>query len=288
LSIKCGHFRIVESCESCQKVQTQWYEKIKKRGFQDLESNGYIKGTFNTFNILQESGSLQSAWPETNFKKEEELLNHPDFIVICKSVFKHGNNRVNPKLMLNIWESHCEGLSTREIGLKFDLFHVTIFRAIRRLKELIKIMDLDQTKETVVIRLFDSVNDSPFLFATWRKSLWFMDHTEKDPIDPAFFKQKTNHIKNILAFSKVNIACLKSDPDHIVGFSVFCYKKIEFVYVKIKYRKQGVATLLTKGFVTIAKPFTKIAEAIAKEHNLIVEENREDGTNKRDEVSKEA
>jgi hypothetical protein len=52
---------------------------------------------------------------------------------------------------------------------------------------------------------------------------------------------------------------------------------IEFVYVKIDYRKQGIAKLLTRGFIFVAKPTTKIGASIVKKNNLRIQ-GEEDGT----------
>lgn len=298
---KCQHFQINENCESCQKIKAQWYKKLK--GFEDIESsNGNYLNKYagtaqlheNAFIQLPEE-EMQSIWPEAKFKKEEEFLNHPDFGAICESIFKHKNNAISAKLMVNIWTSHCEGLSNREIGTQYNIFYVTIFRAIRRIEELMKIMDIEQPNEKhVIIRNYKEDSDAPFLFATWRKSIWFENKNNTDSIDPIFFRLKTKQIKLILEnpHCNVKIACLNDDHDQIVGYSVMIGSEIKFVYVKIEYRKQGIAKLLTRGFIFVSKPETKIGASIVRNHKLRIQgeedESRRTISEHRDRSKKEA
>ncbi len=86
---------------------------------------------------------MKSSWPETIFSKEEEFLNHPDFYKICENIFKHRNNRISPMIMITIWRYHCDGYSLREIGEIVHIHYVTISRTINKLKEFIKIIDLN-------------------------------------------------------------------------------------------------------------------------------------------------
>lgn len=282
---KCQHFLINENCQVCQEIQNQWYKKLK--GFEDIEDKrtGLLKkwtglSIPGNMVLMQEClGEIQTSWPETNFKKEEEFLNHPDFLVICKSIFKHKNNRVNYETIIHIWTDHCEGLSSREIGRKHKIFYVTIHRAIRRIEELIKIMDLTDSNKTVVLRDYESFTDDPFIFSTWRKAVWFDKQKPTDSLDPIFFRQKTKQIRNILASPNIliRLACLKDDPDQIIGYSILDNMVIEFVYVKVDYRKQGIASLLTKGFKSCAQPTTKIGASIIKRHDLSIQGEKEDG-----------
>jgi hypothetical protein len=276
LANKCSHFNITESCEYCHKSQIKWYQKIKKKGFEDIEDNnlGYLKKWTGISSIID--NQVQESWPEPNFSREEELLNHSDFKVICENLFKHQNNVITSKVMINIWGSHCKGLSLRQLENKYKIPNPTIFRAIRKLKGFMKIMDLNQNV-VVVIRSFDPEEDSKLIFSSWRKSVWFDTH-ENNQIDFAFFRKKTKEIKNILNDSNtiVKIACDKNKPDQIVGYSVMTNNSIEFVYIKFDYRKEGIATLLTKGFKTIAKPSTKIGASIAKNHGLKERDEKEE------------
>lgn len=272
MSTKCRHFNIVESCEDCLNIQKQWYKKLK--GFEDIEDSKFrlLKKWTGVSDLIdhqiqEEESTLKTNWPAPNFTKEEELLNYPDLEIICERLFKHKNNVIKSETMVKIWRVHCEGLSLRDIGISFNLHNVTVFRAIRKLKELMKIMDLNTL--VVVIRQFKPEEDSKLIYSTWRNSVWFDSHTDNE-LDPAFYRWKTKEIKKILSLPgiEIKIACSKDNPDHIIGYAILNINTIEFVYIKLDYRKEGIAKLLTKDFVDIAKPTTKIGVAIARSHGL--------------------
>lgn len=283
MSTNCGHFRLIETCAQCLAIQKKWYRNIKKKGFEDIEDQrlGVIKRWTGISFIEQHSQApympIQSTWPKPNFEREEELLNHPDFKIICKGILKHKNNTITVQTMVKIWESHCQGKSTRQIELEHNINDVTVFRAIRKLKGLINIMDLDQS--VVVIRKYNPDEDNKLIFSTWRNAVWYDTHT-LDEMDQAFYRWKTKEIKTILNLPdiEVRVACSQNNKDHIIGYSVMNKNKIEFVYIKVDYRKEGIATLLTKDFSRVAKPTTKIGMAIIKNHDLRIEGDKEDGS----------
>lgn len=290
MSIDCGHFQIVDSCEHCQKIQRQWYAKLKKKGFQDAEDSVLrllkrwtgISDTIEDennekpLNIIDmvssqdPNESIKSNWPEISFAKEDEILNSPKLQSICETLFKHGNNAVSPKQMILIWELHCEGLSIREIGKHVNIYFVSVFRAIKKLKEMADLMDLTEDPKKIILRNYDEETDAPLIFASWRNALWFDLHPNEEKPNPVFYRMMTKKINMMLRNpnTKVKIACLADDHNEIKGYSVLCGTTLEMIYVKLDYRNQGVATLLCRGFKTIAKPLTKIARAIADKKNL--------------------
>lgn len=283
MKIKCDIF---DGCKECLDLQTRWYSKLKKKGFEDIEDEDLILLKKWTGIQLDENkvshdkliDVLGSNWPEQNFKKESELLNHQDFEAICKNLLKHGNNAINPKVMIKVWASHCEGLTLREIGKQQHIHYVTVFRAVKKLGELTKIMGLD-SNETVIIRQFDKETDTPLIYASWRNATWFDSHTD-DEIDPKFFRLKTKEIKTALSdlTAIVRIACLQNNHDQIIGYAVLNGSTIQFVYVKLDYRKQGIAKMLTKGFTEVSRPSTKIGASITENHSLKVQGEKEDGS----------
>lgn len=275
-------------------MQSRWYSKLKKKGFEDIEDQGLrlLKKWTGVSNVLMDQiftqepeMPLQSNWPDTKFSKEEEFSNHEDFEKICENLFKHKNNVISGKGIVFIWRSHCEGLSLRQIEALYNIPNATIFRAIRKIKEFIKIMDLDQ-KKVVITRNYDPQVDNPFIFSTWRNAIWFDTHKE-DEVDHVYFRVMTKEIRRILERqnTEVKVACLKEDPDHIIGYGVVDNGTIEFVYIKIDYRNQGIAILLTKGFVDIAKPKTRLGVIIAKKKDLIIKENQVGREEKESETS---
>lgn len=279
---KCGHSLINENCKNCQEIQDQWYEKLKNKGFEDIEERKFnllkrytgVCESFDLGSTQEPNKEIQSSWPETNFKKEEEFLNHPEFDKIIESVFKHKNNALSAKELVKAWQSHCDGASSREIAKEYKISAFCGWYVINKIKELMKIMDLneikEEPKESVILRSYNPEIDTPFLFSTWRNAIWFDTHTNNE-INPIWFRLKTKQIKLILEKPdiKIKIACLRGNIDQIIGYSVIDDLTIEFVYVKINYRNQGVATLLTKGFKDIVKPETKIGHGILKKKKLV-------------------
>lgn len=119
--------------------------------------------------------------------------------------------------------------------------------------------------EIVIIRPYQE-SDKPLIFSSWRNAIWYETHTGTDPrndIDPKWFKEKTEEIKKCLESATVNMASLKSDPNFLVGYAVIKDKTVEFVYVKLDYRKQGIASILCKG-LKLGQPVTKVGSAIVR------------------------
>jgi hypothetical protein len=133
---------------------------------------------------------------------------------------------------------------------------------------------------TVVIRSFNPEIDSGLIYSTWRRNLWFEEPREESEAHK-FFSTATKAIRKILSHPKIkiNIACFSDDPDIIVGYSVFTDDNLEWCYVKIDSRHNGIARLLTKGLKTISSPPTKIGKSIASSHDLTIKENENGSRN---------
>ncbi len=142
----------------------------------------------------------------------------------------------------------------------------------------------------VTLRPYNEESDLPFVYAAWKNAIWYDKNPNKDlKPDPGFLRIMSKKIKEILNHFPitVRIACLRFNPDQIIGYSVMEDKTIQFVYVKLDYRKQGIAKLLTKNFRDIIEPCTKIGMSIAKNHDLKIKENKEDESIKRSEGKEE-
>lgn len=136
----------------------------------------------------------------------------------------------------------------------------------------------------VIIRKANLDTDAPFIYASWRNSLW---NDERRPPNEGkeFFSKATHAIRDLLNNheTKTTIAVLKDDTDFILGFSVITDRNLDWVYVKKDYRMRGVAKLLCganqqiPAFDTIASPQTKIGKALAKMKNLKIKENKANG-----------
>jgi hypothetical protein len=138
---------------------------------------------------------------------------------------------------------------------------------------------LETSRLEVVIRPMHS-GDHPFIFSTWRNSLYYdLDNQDKTKAK-AWFGRKSKQIKKILNNAQTRIACLKESPDFIVGYSVNSENHLDYVYVRADYREEGIGTLLVpKNVVTFTDETTKIGRAILEKKNKEKHGNSSASTN---------
>lgn len=124
----------------------------------------------------------------------------------------------------------------------------------------------------VIIRPFDPNRDQAFIYSSWRNAAYYGLPKEKRPGDATeFFKRKSISIRDILANAKVRMACLAHDPNTVVGYAVSTGTHLDFVYVKVEYRNQGIAKILVPNIVqTYTNNLTKIGQAIVNKKDLKV------------------
>jgi hypothetical protein len=276
----------LRSDPSFKELQAFWYAKLKEEGFNDAEdfnlTDRPLKKWSGFSSLRLESvktwgDHFFSSFPEGRFRKEEEFTYHPEFNEICGLICKHGRMRFTAEVLKKMWIDHCDGATIRQSEKKYGVSDNRILAALRKIKEWMSLMDLNTPEEpidkaTIVLRDFDPSVDSPIIYATWRNAIWYDSEDRDERLASEFYSKITQEIKTLLKYKdiKVKIACAKDDPDFIAGYSVMRGEHLEFVYVKLNYRKTGIAYLLTRGFKTIAEPKTKIGKAIAYEHELIV------------------
>ncbi len=118
-----------------------------------------------------------------------------------------------------------------------------------------------------ILREAKSGSDHAFLYSTWRNALWYAEKRDQKTADQ-FYKDASEKIATLLKLPgiKIRIACLDDDPDMLLGWAVLRSAHLEFVYVKIDYRRKGIGRLLTKGFKTFSEPQTKIGKSLKEKH----------------------
>ncbi len=292
-----------QNCLHCRALKTHWYSQISDGSYQDIEENdgyrlkkytgttegihareigdnpGSIRGVFiDIFSHQPEGSPIVSSWPEHVFSQEQDFINHPEFKKVCELASNHGNNTLSPRQLEEIWEAYCDGESNRGIAKRFQVHNSAIFRAIKKITGWMHIMD-DQDNEkddtekgsTVIVRAYNPVGgdqtDTAFIFSSWRNGLWYAEKRD-ERIQDKFYAFATRQIRKLISHpaTKIRIACMEENPDNIVGYSVMTGPHVYWVYVKIDYRRTGIAKLLTQGFTSISTPATRVAKAIA--HNL--------------------
>lgn len=89
-------------------------------------------------------------------------------------------------------------------------------------------------KQLISIRDHTS-DDEPFLFATYLKNNWY-DKTNSTTLKKAtWMSLQHKRLEKVLQNQKVKVACLKSDPDVIIGYAFEDAGK-PFVYIKLAWR----------------------------------------------------
>jgi hypothetical protein len=65
----------------------------------------------------------------------------------------------------------------------------------------------------------------------------------------------------------IRVACLESDPDVILGFSVAQNNVLHFVFVKPQWRKIGIAKMLVPEGIDTVSGFTRVGDVIRRKKN---------------------
>jgi hypothetical protein len=118
----------------------------------------------------------------------------------------------------------------------------------------------------VSLRLI-TADDLPFIYATWLKGLRYGNATYKQIDKTVYYTKYQVVIKALLGSSNVIVACLTSDPETIVGYSVSNGDTLHWVYVKESWRQLGVATLVVPNSVHKVSHLTDIgAKAMKKRY----------------------
>ena len=128
-------------------------------------------------------------------------------------------------------------------------------------------------KNLIIFRPFE-LADEAFIFTTWLNGLYFGSDSVKKFYDAIeitkdqFFKKYHKVIEIILDCPSVNInvACLKEDPDVILGYSVtdtiHNEPTLHYVFVKSAWRKMGLAKELIPKDIIRCTHLTKVGRAI--------------------------
>lgn len=109
-----------------------------------------------------------------------------------------------------------------------------------------------------------TAQDTNFIMSTWLKGLrhgndWF----EIIPSD-IYYASYHKVLERILMKSEtiISMACLKEDPDTIIGYSVKEGDTLHFVYVRSRWRGKGIAKSLIPESIKQVTHLTKIGKAL--------------------------
>lgn len=112
-------------------------------------------------------------------------------------------------------------------------------------------------------------NDDAFILSTWLKGILYggLDFYSKIPKD-VFFSNHHRILERLLSLptTTTKIACLKDDPDVILGYTVYRVAGgvtvLDYIFVKKSWRGIGIAKSLAPPNVNAVTNLTKAAEAI--------------------------
>lgn len=133
----------------------------------------------------------------------------------------------------------------------------------------------------VILRRFNPDSDTGLIYDSYPKGVWVK--SVKSIMEPKkewmgkFFEKMQEQLRDC----DVHIACLESDHDQIMGYSIIDGRELQFVYVKEAYRRKRIGSLLTRGKFDTLNPetLTFIGEEIygrTKTSPAEINEQRED------------
>lgn len=88
--------------------------------------------------------------------------------------------------------------------------------------------------------------DENFILATFLRGIYYGDSWFSQIPKQIFMDNYKNVVAALVTKATIKIACLKEDPDVIIGYSILSndFQTIHFVYVKNAWRKQGIGRTL--------------------------------------------
>lgn len=108
---------------------------------------------------------------------------------------------------------------------------------------------------TWIIRL-GRPEDRPLIYATWLRGLYYGNKYYKTIDQSAYFATYPKVLEHLLNNSSVQVACLSSDPDVVLGYVVYKGDTVHWIYVKRAWRGLGIAKSLFPPIVNIVSHLT--------------------------------
>lgn len=125
-------------------------------------------------------------------------------------------------------------------------------------------MSVDK-KDLIMVR--DMVpEDKNFIFSTWLRGLRYGNDFFELIESGAYYTHCHSAIEKTLANPGVvvKVACLKEDPNVVLGYSVYSGATLAWVQVKAAWRHIGIARSLVPDNILTVTNITKIGAAILK------------------------
>lgn len=109
-----------------------------------------------------------------------------------------------------------------------------------------------------------NASDSAFILSTWLRGLRFGNNWYRLIDGTTYFQVYHALIEALLAKPgvQVTVACLKDDPEVILGYSVFEGNKLHWVQVKKAWRNIGIAKELVPKDIKTISHLTEVGKSI--------------------------
>ena len=115
-------------------------------------------------------------------------------------------------------------------------------------------------------------SDKNFIFSTVLRGLYYDDSWFSEIPKNIFMENYHPIVEAMLASPRnhVRVACLKDDPEVILGYSILSRDgtRCHFVFVKAAWRKVGIAKSLIPPTVTTVSHLTALGRSLARKKNL--------------------
>ena len=108
--------------------------------------------------------------------------------------------------------------------------------------------------------------DMNFIYASWLRGLYYGDSVFS-LVPKQIFMSNYHKVLDFLLKSnntEITVACLKDDPEVILGYAVLSKnpRTLHYVFVKKQWRSIGIAKGLIPGDINVATHFTKVGFSI--------------------------
>lgn len=122
-----------------------------------------------------------------------------------------------------------------------------------------------EKNQSVVVRNFEPA-DKNFILATWLKGLRYGNDWFGEIESSVYFTVYQKIIDAVITDPRVSvkIACLKDDPDVVLGYSVSSGNRLDWIFVKRLWRNIGIAKSLIPPGITVVSHITTTGRSILR------------------------
>lgn len=110
--------------------------------------------------------------------------------------------------------------------------------------------------------------DKYVIQSTWLNGLKFSSYWFRSIPNEVFFEQFKDYYYQIIKKSKTKVICLPDAPEVLLGYAVYTDNILHWVYVKLAFRKLGLAKALVPENISICTNLTKIGKSIADKKGI--------------------